>query len=281
MADARHDEQLDWLARLPRCALVLLDNRLWHDIISLSPDEYLRNVERQTSDGRHLGVALWHSSRRATKQLRHDIIAAAHRRHMRDVVAHVDRARKIHYSSNRQGIGLEQRAALRDLVPNRRPHREVSAGRVSEDDDPIEIERMLGRERSQGVDRASDIEIGPRPTAARLRQPAILDIPGGDALSLQDVAYRTELAQRRVLCLPASTVHEHHDGMWARARRHTELSELIGLIAVRHPAICCRDRQRLKFTDGHHRLIAPGQQGREEQGQKNQRGLHIDLRCPH
>jgi hypothetical protein len=80
---------------------------------------------------------------------------------------------------------------------------------MTNDNDAPQIESMLGRDVSEMVDAAPDIEIRTGPSAPRLCYSAILDVPGGNPLRLERVAHLPEIPQRSEL--EASAVNEHGD----------------------------------------------------------------------
>src|ERR1019366_9931645 len=76
-----------------------------------------------------------------------------------------------------RGVGLE-------LVTAGQPHREVPARRMSDGDDALEVEPAIRSgigNVSECVNGPRDIEQRRRPAAA-VAHPAVLDVPGGDAV---------------------------------------------------------------------------------------------------
>src|SRR5687767_1821997 len=103
------------------------------------------------------------------------------------------------------------------------------------------------------VNRAPDIRVSARPSAPRLAEPPVFDIPAGNALRLERVAHRSEIAQRGIVGLPASAVDEDNDWVRTGAGGQTQLCELARIIAVGEAMVGRARGQRLKIRRRHER----------------------------
>jgi hypothetical protein len=165
VAGTWNDHQAHAVARTFGRGRVLLDQRLWHVLLTRSPDEKLSGPERQKRSRRHSPVALADVGGSAAHQVGDDG-GAAGLFHVRDVFEHVDRAGEVHDGANWQRVGNVQRTCSIDLSPGSCPHREMSAGGVADDNDLREIEAMRRRQRPQIVDRPPNVLVRARPAAA-------------------------------------------------------------------------------------------------------------------
>ena len=111
----------------------------------------------------------------------------------------------------------------------RRQQREVAPGRVAHDGDAVEVEAALV-ERGQRCDRLLDVLERGRPASAR-SQPAVLDIPGGDASPLQVAAHGVHQLSAEPRA-PEAAVDRHGDGKPIAAVGEIEVGDLVGVGAV-------------------------------------------------
>jgi hypothetical protein len=108
----------------------------------------------------------------------------------------------------------------------------VSAGRVTDNDNAAQVERILPRQSAEVIDGAPDVEVRPRPPAPRLTEPAVFDVPRRDAAVLQDVTHRSEVPGRRIRCLEAAAVNEDDYGMRPASGWQAQLPELARVLSI-------------------------------------------------
>ena len=113
----------------------------------------------------------------------------------------------------------------------RNPHGQVSARRMPHDDNASEIQMMTIGKRAELVDRAAYVEIGARPSAARLVQTSVLDTPRGDAIHLERIGQRADGPDRGELA-PTPAVNQHHNRVQSRTARHPKLTVLARVLPV-------------------------------------------------
>ena len=87
----------------------------------------------------------------------------------------------------------------------------------------------------------TNVEVGTRPTAPRLTDAPVSDVPAGDPVLLELVAHRGEIPGG--LRHPAAPVYKDDDGMRARAGGQPQFADLIGVLPVGKVVIGRRHRQ--------------------------------------
>ena len=95
-----------------------------------------------------------------------------------------------------------------------------------------EVELVARRLRVQQVERGVDVLVGARIAAAFLVDPAVFDVPDGDALAGQRAGQVAHLLDAAELDGPAAAVHQHGDRKRAGAGRAEQFGELRRRAAV-------------------------------------------------
>ena len=114
-------------------------------------------------------------------------------------------------------------------VPGGEPQREVPAGRVADVTTRVAIDRRQ-RERRRRAAAATSVERA-RPAAARLADPAVLDVPGGEP-ARREVAARGVISVRSQPHRQKPPWIEDDDRPGAVAGREVEVADLVGMVAV-------------------------------------------------
>src|SRR6185437_11396608 len=104
---------------------------------------------------------------------------------------------------------------------------------------------------AQVIHGSPDVEVRARPPAARLAESAVLDVPGGDAIRLERVGHRGEVASVRVRGLEAAAMDEDDYRMRPGARRDAQLSGLTRVCPVRNTPVRRTAGERLEILRGH------------------------------
>ena len=130
------------------------------------------------------------------------------------------------------------------------PEREVAAGRVAEDDDAVEVERVRLRDLAQVVGAAGHVLERARPPAARVADPAVLEAPRREILRGQGRGQGTHLVERP-RHLPAAAVDHEDDGVGTAPLRQAQLGHLLGGRTVGDRVVGRRLGQGRQVPAGH------------------------------
>jgi hypothetical protein len=101
------------------------------------------------------------------------------------------------------------------------------------------------------IDSFAHIQVRPRPPAAGLAEPPILNIPRRHTLCFQSITNGSKLMKVREVRSPAAAVYENHDRMGATPWRHSQLAKLVDLFAISNAIIRQLRRQCLKLPWRH------------------------------
>lgn len=268
-----HDDQLNIVSGLLRRGLKVPRLLLGNIVLAAAPDQHLPDAEWQQPGQRYLRISIGSPIREASHQpaqnrhpARGFVLRYAHR--------HVHAAGKVDNPSRPHGRLRVQRRTWLEPVARSRPMRQMPARGMTKDDHATQVEAVSRRQAPQVVDAFAHVAIGAWPAAPGLRETAILDAPGRDALSLERIGHRADRARTRVVLAEASPMHEDHHRVRSAAGRQSQLPTLAGLATIGQDVVRCLDRQRHQICGRHDRLINVGQPRQSQQGQKNERGRH-------
>src|SRR5215211_1382334 len=237
--------ELDELARIAGGGSSLRvppGERYRHHLVGVAVHDELRQAEREPLQGRRQVVAPGPPYRRAAQKL----LGRTPRQSKSRRLAQIDHA------TLRDGAGepharVGARRARRQLAARGRPQGELAAGRVTDADDPGEIERLV--ERAEMIDPSRDVLERRRPPASAAKAKApVLEVPDRPAAA-REVRDEQVLEPEPVTGAPESAVDEHGHGPRGTARGRRQLCELVPSATVRVPS--SRDRRSMA-------AIAPG-----------------------
>src|SRR5690242_5630585 len=116
----------------------------------------------------------------------------------------------------------------------RQTKRELPPGRMAHHQDSCRIETVaLGnlRHKSKAM---GDVFEATRPAAARIANPAVLQVPGRNSLGGKRSAEMAGMRQV-ILCAPKASMDVHGDRKWPTAFGQAEIAELVGVAPVGKP----------------------------------------------
>lgn len=117
------------------------------------------------------------------------------------------------HTLNRNRITLIDFARFRNLVPCRKPQREVSTRGMPYCNHAGKIERMFLAQRSQEISACADIQKRSGPATARVTDSSILQVPNCHAFFREGINQRPAVIDV-VLREPASAVYVDDHRMW-------------------------------------------------------------------
>src|SRR5579871_940403 len=127
---------------------------------------------------------------------------------------------------------------------------------MAERDDARQVEGIGFSQRAQMVSRRRNIYEGSRPAAARIAQPAILDVPGGEAQRGERSAGVAEVRQPIARAIIAA-VNANDHRMWSCTHWQAQVAKVIGVAAIGQPlAISWRWNLQDIFACAHACLFA-------------------------
>src|SRR5438105_3733187 len=117
------------------------------------------------------------------------------------------------------------------VVMCRERQRELSSGRMSENDDALGIDGIFACQLAQKLVSRSYVFKAARPSSTGIPDTAVLEVPGNEA-GLRECRAEKARMLEIIAGTPKAPMDEHCSSEWARAFRHPEIAELILIVAV-------------------------------------------------